>query len=69
MDLLKEVKINKSTITVTSLKEGDEKSYWLLCSSEERLRAIELMRQILYGYDPSSTRLQRILEVSELPRR
>jgi hypothetical protein len=34
----------------------------------ERLQAVELMRQIVYGYDPSTTRLQRVLEVAQLKR-
>ena len=29
----------------------------------ERLEAIELMRQILYGYDPIPVRLQRVLQL------
>jgi hypothetical protein len=31
----------------------------------ERLEALEQMRQILYGYDPATTRLQRVLTVAE----
>jgi hypothetical protein len=47
---------------------SDEKAYWLARSPQERLEAIEVMRQALYGYDPSSARLQRILTVTELQR-
>ena len=32
----------------------------------ERLESVELMRQINYGYDPTTTRLQRVLEVAQL---
>jgi len=46
-------------------EESDEKEYWLSRSPEERLEAVEIMRRILYGYDPSSTRLQRVIEVAE----
>ena len=32
------------------------------------MAALELMRQINYGYDPATERLQRVLEVAELTR-
>jgi hypothetical protein len=35
-------------------------------SPQERMAALELMRQILYGYDPATTRLQRVFEIAEL---
>jgi hypothetical protein len=45
--------------------ESDEKSFWAQKSPLERLEALEQMRQILYGYDPATTRLQRVLTVIE----
>jgi hypothetical protein len=33
---------------------------------QERLLALELMRQEAYGYDPATARLQRILEIVQL---
>jgi hypothetical protein len=58
--------IDKNFVSVGSLHDGgDEKAYWLSKSADERLVAIEHMRQILYGYDPTTQRLQRILEVAE----
>ena len=60
-------RIDKSSFSITSLLgESDEKQYWLSKSPLERLEAVELMRQINYGYDPSS-RLQRILTIAEFP--
>jgi hypothetical protein len=41
--------------------------YWFSLSPLERLEAIELMRQIIYGYDPSSDRLQRVFTVVKHP--
>ncbi len=38
--------------------QSDEKLYWLSKTPYERLEAVELMRRIIYGYDPSTTRLQ-----------
>ena len=58
--------LQKTAFTVASVREeSNEKSHWLSKTPYERLEAVELMRQILYGYDPSTTRLQRILEVAQ----
>jgi len=45
--------------------KSDDKSYWLSKTPAERMQAVELMRQIIYGYDPSTTRLQRVLEITQ----
>jgi hypothetical protein len=59
-------KLDRSIFLITSLNEpSDEKKYWLSKSPRERLEAVEQMRQIIYGYDPSSTRLQRVLEITQ----
>jgi len=59
-------KLQRTAFTVGSLfEQSDEKSYWLSKSPYERLEAVELMRQIIYGYDPSAIRLQRVLEVTQ----
>ncbi|HIP71968.1 MAG TPA: hypothetical protein EYH05_11315, partial [Anaerolineae bacterium] len=53
------LQVNKSVVSITSLTDkSDEKAYWLSKTPQERLEALELMRQIIYGYDPSTTRLQ-----------
>ena len=66
MDMLNFPKVQRNAFTVASLfDQSDEKSYWLSKTPYERLEAIELMRQIIYGYDPSATRLQRVLEVTQ----
>lgn len=60
-------KMDKTAFSVSSLlDESDEKQYWISKTHHERLQALELMRQSIYGYDPSSTRLQRFFEVAEL---
>jgi hypothetical protein len=41
------------------------KVYWLLQTPYQRLKAVETLRQINYGYHKSSARLQRILEIAE----
>ena len=62
-------KMDKTAFSVTTLfeKSGD-KEYWLSKTPQERLEALELMRQINYGYDPTTARLQRVLEVVKLSR-
>jgi hypothetical protein len=60
-------RLNKSVVTISSLTDdSDEKDYWLSVTPEERLIALETMRQINYGYDPTTARLQRFFEIAEL---
>ncbi len=61
-------KMDKTAFSVTTLSEkSNDKEYWLSKTPQERLEALELMRQINYGYDPTTARLQRVLEIVELP--
>ena len=58
--------VQRTAFSVGSvLDKSDEKSYWLSKTPAERLQAVELIRQIIYGYDPSTTRLQRVFEVTQ----
>lgn len=59
------MKVDRTALVVTSLHESDEKKYWLSKTPDERLQALELMRQIIYGYDPATARLQRVLEIAQ----
>jgi hypothetical protein len=66
MDRFGSIKIDKTAFTVASFfDQSDEKVYWLSITPYERLEAVELMRQIIYGYNPSATRLQRVLEITQ----
>jgi hypothetical protein len=68
MNIVDSAKVKKDAIIVESLfEESDEKPYWLSKTPYERLTAMELMRQIIYGYNPSTTRLQRVFEVTQRP--
>jgi hypothetical protein len=61
-------KLDRSGFQVDSLSGlSDEKAYWLSKTLYERLKAVEQMRQILYGYDPATSRLQRVLEAIQRP--
>jgi len=60
-------RVNRSAFMVASLHdESDEKEYWLSRTPLERLEALEIIRQIVYGYDPTTTRLQRVFTVTRL---
>ncbi len=62
-------KVDKEAFSVLSSFEEaveDDKAYWHSKTPQERMAALELMRQINYGYDPTTERLQRILEVATL---
>ena len=62
------MRIDKGAFSVGSLgDEADEKRYWLSMTPDDRLAAIEIMRQIVYGYDPSTTRLQIVLGITQGP--
>ena len=60
-------KLDKTAFSISTLEqnEEDEKAYWLSKTPYERLDAVETMRQIIYGYDPVTTRLQRVFEVTQ----
>lgn len=59
-------RLNKNIISIATLQdETDEKVYWFSKTPQERIAAMEVMRKILYGYDPTTTRLQRVLEITE----
>lgn len=60
------IKLDKTVFSAGRLSEGsDEKAYWLERTPQERLQAVELMRQINYGYDPATEGLQRVLEITQ----
>ncbi|HXG94030.1 MAG TPA: hypothetical protein VNN73_16925 [Blastocatellia bacterium] len=70
MDSSSDFKMDKTAFSVVSLTEADdEKEYWLSKTPHERLRAIEQIRQTIYGYDPATARLQRVFEIAQREQR
>ncbi|MBM4041839.1 MAG: hypothetical protein FJ290_25355 [Planctomycetes bacterium] len=70
MSRVDSLRMDKSAFSVVPLSaESDDRAYWLSRTPQERLEALETMRQIVYGYDPSTARLQRLLEVAQRERR
>jgi hypothetical protein len=62
-------KFNLTTLSIANLNDEDkeDRAYWLLKSPKERLIALEYLRQVMYGYDPNTSRLQRVFEIAKLP--
>lgn len=67
MNLIDLLRMDKTAFSVTTFSEQaeEEKRYWLAKTPYERLEAIEVMRQITYGYDPSTTRLARVFTITQ----
>ena len=60
-------RLDRTAFSVVSLHdESGDKAYWLSKTPAERMQAMEYMRQIAYGYDPATERLQRVFEVAQL---
>jgi hypothetical protein len=60
-------KLDKSAFQISTLEsQGDDREYWFAKSPEERMIALEHLRQVVYGYDPTTEGLQRVLTVVEL---
>ncbi len=58
--------MNRQAFAVTSFAEAEEadRKYWRSRTPDERLEALELSRQIAYGYDPTTRGLSRFFEVA-----
>ena len=66
MDVPENYRLDRGAIEVGSLKDkATDRQYWMSKTPAERFEALELLRQIAYGYDPATARLQRVLEVVE----
>jgi len=63
------LRMDRTVFDVVPLEgQDDDLAYWLARSVDERLEAIEVQRQVIYGYDPATERLRRVLEVASLER-
>lgn len=66
MESVDVVRMDKTAFSIARLTDPDDaREYWATRSPEERLAAAELMRRIAYGYDPATTRLQRVLSIAQ----
>jgi hypothetical protein len=59
--------LDRSAFQLASLDDADDVAqYWRQQTPQDRLIGVETLRQIMYGYDPATERLQRVLELAEL---
>ena len=60
-------RIDREAFSVIAVEDHDEDEirFWRDKTPDERLQAVELTRQILYGRDAATGRLQRVLEIAE----
>ncbi|MEZ4527090.1 MAG: hypothetical protein R2941_14325 [Desulfobacterales bacterium] len=59
--------MDKTAFSVTCLDDAsDEKQHWFSKTPVERIYTVEIIRQMLYGYNPLTARLQRFFEIAEL---
>lgn len=64
-----EHRMDKTAFSVVPLAQADDElEYWLTKTPLERLQAVELIRQTLYGYTGTTPRLQRLLTVARRQR-
>ena len=65
--LLNQARVNRAAFSVTTLAEAEraDQAFWRSRTPDERLAALELSRQIAYGYDPTACGLSRFFEVVE----
>lgn len=69
MNLPDKYKLNRGVSETAHLTgKPDDRQYWLSKTPDERFEALEILRQIAYGYDPATERLQRVFEVVKLDR-
>jgi|AntDeeMinimDraft_5_1070356.scaffolds.fasta_scaffold03208_3 hypothetical protein len=61
-------KVDRTQFSVGSLADqGDDVHYWKTKTHHERLQGLETTRQMIYGYDSATARLQRVFEVVKHP--
>lgn len=66
MTNLRETRMDKTVFAIAAVdEESDETAYWLTMTPHDRLAALEFLRQVMYGYDPLTARLQRVLTITE----
>lgn len=59
--------VDRTALSMTALDDdSNDLNYWLSKTPDQRMEALEMLRQVIYGYDPAEVRLQRILEVVDL---
>jgi hypothetical protein len=60
-------RLDRTAFKATSHEEqaAEGVAYWRSRTEGERMEELERLRMVLYGYDPTTARLQRVLRVLE----
>jgi len=58
--------MDKKTLKIISIHNGNDHNYWANKSYLERVEALEKLRRIIFGYDASAERLQRTFTITQL---
>jgi hypothetical protein len=68
MEQINSTAIGSSVVRLLSREEAEQEDrlYWHSKTPEERLAAAEQLRQIAYGYDPVTARIQAIVVHAKL---
>ncbi|MEK6643279.1 MAG: hypothetical protein AABZ08_05170 [Planctomycetota bacterium] len=60
-------RVDRTVFQLGTLGDRDDSvQYWRQRPPEERFEALETLRQIMYGYDPTTERVQKVLEFARL---
>jgi len=66
-ETLRSARMDKTAFSVGDWNdESDERASWWSRTSEERLAAMELLRVVNDGCDPTTDQLQRVLTIAQL---
>ena len=64
---LDEFRMDKVAFAVETLgHEPNDLAYWLSRPVEDRWAALEYLRMTNYGYDPTSAKVERVIEIIDL---
>lgn len=67
LSVVDRARVDRSGFSVGTLDDdAEDREFWRTKTPAQRLEALELMRQFIYGYDLATARLHRVLEVAEL---
>ena len=58
--------MDKKALEITYVHKSNGHNYWANKSYLERIGALEELRRIIFGYDPSTERLQRTFTITQL---
>lgn len=65
-------KVDTSAVsTFSTFEDADraDREFWWSKTPKARLAALEFMRQVLYGYDPDTARIQKVIKIVPIEKR